>query len=231
MNLKRSRALQRVLRHRLDFPLGKKKDAGEPEKGGKASARSISPGYRRLCFLSRIESASSTHTGALWRLTGRLSIAEFISFRISSLGYHCPPSRSFTPLPPSFSLLFLWICVSLCHPFYIPNSALFIPNHPARRNQSLIPILFPFPDGCTEIGEIKLRDGATVVIRRLHFSIMVTRGRDCSSVLRDTLWCCAVMGVGAFIMDQVFALSVPVSLSFIPTHVASCVYACEVCIM
>lgn len=43
MNLKRSRALQRVLRHRFDFPLGKKKDAGEPEKGGKASARALYP--------------------------------------------------------------------------------------------------------------------------------------------------------------------------------------------
>lgn len=52
------------------------------------------------------------------------------------------------PLPPS--LAFLSASVSLRHPFCIPNAALFIPNHPARRNRSLIPILFPFPDGCTD---------------------------------------------------------------------------------
>lgn len=125
-SLKRSRALQHVSRHRLDFPLGEKKDAGELEKGRQSKrACSISPGYRRLYFLSRIESASSTHTGALWRLTGRLSIAEFISFRISSLGHHCPSSRALSLFPPPP----LGLCLSSpsllhpqCHPLYPESS-------------------------------------------------------------------------------------------------------------
>lgn len=61
-------------------------------------------------------------------------------------------------------------------PFCIPNVALFIPNHPARQTGLSFPFCFRSPTA-VQIGEIKPRDGAAAVIRRLHFSIMATRGR------------------------------------------------------
>lgn len=91
----------------------------------------------------------------------------FFSY-LSSLRHHCPRCRSlFLSISPSLSVRL---------PFCIPNVALFIPNHPARQTGLSFPFCFRSPTA-VQIGEIKPRDGAAAVIRRLHFSIMATRGR------------------------------------------------------
>jgi len=60
---RRERKKMRAIRKKRDKT--REREEKERERGEGERTRSISPGYRRLCFLSRIESASSTHTGAL----------------------------------------------------------------------------------------------------------------------------------------------------------------------
>lgn len=112
-------------------------------------------------FLSKIRSTLVfTYTAALWRSAERLSIVEFISFRISRVYRYCPPlslagysvSLALTPAsaPPSFFPLSFspsqMLRFSPERPLIQPLSPipLFIPNH-REPGRSLIPILFPTP--------------------------------------------------------------------------------------
>lgn len=155
----------------------------------------------------------STHTAALWQSTGRLSIVEFISFRISRVSttivrlylfqrFHPLPRSASLRCPPPFST-FLVLSdsprneLSSCC-YYHRSCSL------SRITESPPGLSFPFcfpprfpptprprpPRSVVQIGEIKLRNDAAAVIRRLHFSIIGT-GLHCSRFERRASreWC------------------------------------------
>lgn len=171
-NLKRSRALQRVFRHRLDFPSGKKKRCGQAGKREAKQARALYiPWISAIVFFVKDRKCLVyPHRRAL---TFNRTLIDCGIYFFSYLQSRPPSSILLPPL----SLLFLLLSASVS--LRIPSAFPMPPSLSRIIRPSGTGLSFPFcfrSPTAVQIGEIKLRDGATAVIRRLHFSIMVTRG-------------------------------------------------------
>lgn len=156
-------------RHRLDFPLERKKDAGEPEKERQSNrARALYPvdiGDCVFCQGSKVPRLYP-HRCALTFNRTLIDCGIYFFSRISpvSARHHCPPpscshSRAHS-VPLSFSLPLVSLFLSRA-PHRDAAPSLLCVAHPqcrlslsritqARQTGLSFPFCFRFPDGCTD---------------------------------------------------------------------------------